>query len=96
MKTPKNVIGFEISVSARDDGTIEAAYFHFLSGEVAETREVEEDVAFADYDADGNLLGIEIIAPVRIKAIEKLVKGDRRRGFKKFAQGSLPHELVCQ
>ena len=37
MSNQNQVVGFELSVSGRDDGTIEAAYFRFKKGKVAET-----------------------------------------------------------
>lgn len=41
-------------------------YIRLREGDVAETEEVEEGTVFFDRDADGNLLGIEILGPCQI------------------------------
>jgi uncharacterized protein YuzE len=94
MANESEIIGFEISVSARDDGTLEAVYFRFREGKVAESRELDEDVMVADYDAQGRLLGVEILAPVKVSELEKLVEMSRRPAFKRFVEKSVPRDLV--
>lgn len=94
VRSERRHIGFEISVSGRDDGTLEALYIHLQAGEVAETREIEPDVLLADYDAAGRLLGIEILAPVQISALEALVEQQQREPFRRFISRNAPHELV--
>jgi uncharacterized protein YuzE len=93
MPTSK-IIGFEISVSTRDDGTIEAAYIKLADGKVAKTTEISQDVALADYDAAGNLLGIEILAPVKLSQITPLVEPPRRPSFRKAVKNAAPRQLV--
>jgi len=39
----KPTVNFEVSISGRDDGTVEAIYVKFLSDAVAKTVEVEQD-----------------------------------------------------
>jgi uncharacterized protein YuzE len=46
-------------------GSAVAVYLRVRRGEVAETREVKEGVVYADYDEQGLLLGIELLAPLR-------------------------------
>jgi uncharacterized protein YuzE len=88
-------IGFEISVSGRDDGTLEAAYIRFRMGDVATTKELEEDTLIADYDADGNLLGVEILAPVQLSHIERLVDRQRRPAFRVFVKKNTCDLVEC-
>lgn len=90
----REIIGFEIAVSARDDGTLEAAYIRFKQGRVAETREIIEDVLLADYTSGGVLLGIEILAPVKISDLTNLVDPPRRRSFRRFIKRTAPREFV--
>src|SRR5262249_52075488 len=52
----------EISFNEKTGDPV-AAYLQVRAGEVAETKEVEEGVAFADYDSEGVLLGVELLAP---------------------------------
>jgi uncharacterized protein YuzE len=87
--------GYELSITGRGDGTLEAAYIHLSDGKVARTREVIEDVLLVDYDSKGNLVGIEILAPVRLANLTKLVDAPQRTSFRKFVKHSAPSELVA-
>ncbi|MCH7592250.1 MAG: DUF2283 domain-containing protein [Planctomycetes bacterium] len=87
-------IGFEMSISARNDGTVEAVYILVRGNKVARTKEIIEDILLADYDSRGQLVGIEILAPVRIQRITPLVEQPRRRPFSKFVRERAPADLV--
>lgn len=87
-------IGFEFSVSARDDGTLEAAYIRLRRAPVARTEEVLEDGLLADYDRQGNLVGIEILSPVKLSSIVRLVDEDRREPFRRFVRRAAPEEFL--
>jgi len=43
------------------DPLADAAYFAISDAEVAETRPIEPGI-FADYDAEGHLVGIEVLS----------------------------------
>ena len=43
------------------DPVADAAYFEIAPGEVSATREIEPGI-HGDYDADGHLLGIEVLS----------------------------------
>ena len=74
---------------------IEAAYIHLSSKKVVHTREIKVDVLLADYSADGKLVGIEILAPVTIEDLQKLVKEPaRKKSFRKFVKTSAPSQLI--
>lgn len=49
-----------------------AAYLRVREGKVAETKEISEGVAFADYGADGALLGIELLAPCQVEVLDRV------------------------
>lgn len=94
MKT-QEIVGFELSTSARNDGTIEAIYISFSPcGKVARTEEIHGDILLADYDDDDKLIGLEILAPVKISELAKLVEGPKRAPFKKFVRSAAPHDFV--
>jgi uncharacterized protein YuzE len=93
MSPHKEPIGFEISTSARDDGTIEAVYIYFAHKPVAETREIKGDALLADFDAQGNIIGLEILAPVKFSDILDLVEPLRRAPFEKFVRQAAPPSL---
>jgi uncharacterized protein YuzE len=88
------IVGFELSISGREDGTLEAAYIRLRKGKVHRTRELIEDTLMADYDGNGNLLGIELLAPVRLADLTKQVEQSQRPSFRKFVQGCAPQALV--
>ncbi len=94
MKHDETALTFELSVSGRNDGTLEAAYIRFRVGKVKRSREVIEDTLIADYDAQDNLLGVEILAPVKLSELTKLVERPRRLSFRKFVKTSGPPYLV--
>ncbi|MBN1512874.1 MAG: DUF2283 domain-containing protein [Phycisphaerae bacterium] len=92
MATPD--VGFEISTSARGDGTLEAVYIRLARGKVARTVEIVEDIVLADYNSRGRLLGIELLAPVRLPDIANLIDTPRRAGFRKAVRKAAPQEFV--
>jgi uncharacterized protein YuzE len=94
MKHNETVLGFELSLSARNDGTLEVAYIRFRVGNIKRSREVIEDTLIADYDAHDKLLGVEILAPVKLSDLTKLVEHARRPSFRKFVKTSGPPCLV--
>ncbi len=86
---------FEISVSGRSDGTVEAMYIRLRGGKVHKTIEIQEDVLLCDYDRRGNVLGFEVLAPVKISQLVKQVSSPVRKSFEKFVRQSAPDQLVC-
>jgi hypothetical protein len=61
---------------------------------VAKTREIVEDILLADYDSRGRLLGVEILAPVKLSALLRLVEQPRRKPFRKFITRAAPEDFV--
>jgi uncharacterized protein YuzE len=80
------VISVELSFSAREDGMLEAAYFHFRKGAVAETRELVGTSVMGDYDKHGKLIGLEILSPVPLRKLEKFVAKPDRPTFRQIAE----------
>jgi uncharacterized protein YuzE len=64
---------FEITGTVGAEGHIELAYIRFSKAEVAKTVEIDADGLLADYDASGNLVGIEILAPLKTVKLQTLV-----------------------
>jgi hypothetical protein len=68
---------FRMEVSYHETtGEPVAAYLRVCEGEVAQTREISEGVAFADYAADGSLLGIELLGPCQVAVLEKVSENE--------------------
>ena len=89
-------IGFELSVSARDDGTLEAAYISLSNAKVDRTQEILEDILLADYASNGKLVGIEILAPVTFSDLIKLIDKPMRPSFQRVVRHAAPEELVLK
>jgi uncharacterized protein YuzE len=73
MVMPKPKFRLEVSFS-ETTGEPVAAYLRVREGKVAETKELSEGVVFADYGADGFLLGIELLAPCEVAVIDRLAE----------------------
>ena len=48
----------------------------------------------ADYDSKGQLVGIEILAPIQVSEIAKLVKRPQKTPFVKFLRQTAPQDFV--
>jgi uncharacterized protein YuzE len=86
---------FQVSISGRGDGTIEAVYLAVSSRKVARTDEVIVDHLLVDYDRSGNVVGVEILAPVRLRDVAGLVKKSNRASLRRFLSRSVPQEFVA-
>ena len=95
MKRASNPSMFELSVTCRNDGTIGAAYIRLKHARAARTREIAADALLADYDSRGNLIGIEILAPVRLSQLVALVDEARRAPFRRFVRQAFPRHLLA-
>ena len=74
----------------RSDGKLQAVMITFRNGMVAETRELQEDTLLAHYGADGELLSIEILGPVKLSVITKAIGPDVDSHYSKIVQDRVP------
>ena len=88
------MVNFELSISGRDDGSIEAIYVTILPAEVSRTIEVVEDQLFVDYSKENKIVGIEVLAPVKIAQLADLLDVGSRSSFRKFVSATLPPSFV--
>ena len=89
--------GFGLSVQAREDGSLEAAYVRLSQQKVSRTDELIESVLLLDFDEDGAVVGIEILAPVSVAQIEELasrLEASQRDAFLNFVRSSAPPGLM--
>jgi uncharacterized protein YuzE len=70
MATPK----FRLEVSFNETGEPVAGYLRVRQGKVAATKEVEDGLVFADYGADGCLLGVELLGPCAAEVLDRLAE----------------------
>jgi uncharacterized protein YuzE len=85
---------FRVETSVDDDtGDLVAVYLRVREGEVAETKEVEGGVVYADYDSHGSLLGIELLGSCDIAVLEGVIANEPE-AVKRFLRGGAPRGLV--
>jgi uncharacterized protein YuzE len=85
---------FRVETSVNDDTVdLVAVYLRVRDGEVAETKEVEGGVIYADYDAHGSLLGIELLGSCDITVLES-VTANEPESVNRFLRGGVPRGLI--
>lgn len=88
------VTRFRLEVSYHEaTGDPVAAYLRVREGQVAATKEVSEGVAFADYGADGALLGIELLAPCQVAVLEQ-VSEQEPEPIRQFLRRGVRKEMI--
>ncbi len=81
---------FTISVSVEEEsGRLLAAYFRVREGAVADTKELGEGKLFADYDAEGHLLGLELLGPCEVTVLERAAEREPEP-VKRFLRSAAP------
>jgi uncharacterized protein YuzE len=86
-------LAFQIKIEVeKNTGRVLAAYLGIRKGKPAKTREFADGAAFADYNARGHLLGIELLGPCDIRVFDRIAPRDPQ--VRKFAKGAVPRELV--
>ncbi len=84
-----------MTISADEDGTVSGLYLFLSESPVATTKEINEDALAADYDKDGKLVGMEILAPVTITSVLDLVEDSpMRESLARFLAGCGPPEFI--
>lgn len=89
--------GIKLSITAREDGTLDAAYVAVSQEKVARSEEIIESVLILDFDSAGGLVGVEILAPVKISDVHqvaKMLEGPTRESFNRFMDTYAPASIV--
>ncbi len=85
---------FRLEVSYNDvTGDPVAAYVRIREGKVAQTKEISDGVAFADYGDDGFLLGIELLAPCRVEVLESVSEREPEQ-VRQFLRQGVRKEMI--
>lgn len=83
---------YKVDVSVDEQtGRVQAVYFRVRKGKVAETIEVVDGKVNADYDAQGQLLGVEMLGPCEAAVLDQLGSDPEAVAFIRRAA---PAELV--
>ena len=89
---------FRVYIETEDaTGEVVAVYFQVRKGYYHHVKEFADGAAIADYDKHGYFLGVELLAPCRIKIVDELAKEEPlalRSSVKRFMKNSGPRELV--
>jgi uncharacterized protein YuzE len=84
---------FVVSIEVEErTGHIQAVYFRFRPGRAVRTEKYSHGDAFADYDSAGNLLGIELLAPVPLRLLNRITGPDP--ATQAFVRRSVPREMA--
>ena len=85
---------FNVSISTDErTGRVMAVYFRLRQGEVDDTREILEGKAFGDYDQDGLLLGVELLAPCEVDVLDRIF-GQEPEGVRQFVRQVSPRAML--
>ena len=94
--TPLN---FGISIETDNStGKILAVYFQVRRGKSYEVREFEDGAAIADYNRNGELLGVEFLAPCKITVVDQLAANESveiRQRTKRYIRDVVPRSMVA-
>lgn len=84
---------FHVAVTTdKKTGELLAVYFQVRRGHAAKVREYENGNAFANFNEDGELLGIEMIGPCSVQVMDKIAKKDR--DVKRFIRSNAPRRML--
>lgn len=90
---------FSLEITTCDlTGEVLACYFQIRSGKIHETREFEGGIAIADYDKNGYLLGVELIAPCKVTIVNSIAANESpevQRRTKAFMKSSGPRSMIA-
>jgi uncharacterized protein YuzE len=89
---------FNLTVTVETDdktGETLAAYLKVREGKVDETREHGNGRVNVDYDADGKILGVELLAPCEIKVLDDIADEEpQSQTLRRFFHESPPRKFV--
>lgn len=86
-------VRFEASYSLREGGGVVALSIRFSETAIARTEEVVESALMADFAEDGRLVGLEVLAPVRLDDLVALTPAEHRAAFRAIAEREVPETL---
>ena len=90
-----NKIKFNVDVSINDEtGELRASYLRVREGVAVETKEVVDGKAFADYGEEGELLGVEFLAPCTANVLDRITENEPVN-VRRFLRSTVPHEMAC-
>src|SRR5207245_9410657 len=90
----KNKVAMRADIEVDEEtGKVVAVYFYIRPGRVAETKEYAQGRALADYDRQGNLLGIEVVGRCEVAILDKISRREPAP-VKNFLPNSILRQLA--
>lgn len=89
--------GFEISIHAREDGSLLAAYIQLRDGSSVRTETVLKNVLLLDRDEANKVIGIEILSPVPIETLQQVadfLEPEEQAAYRNFVLRYAPPSLL--
>ena len=87
-------LNFQVKISVnKEKGTVTAVYFQMREGKATRVLELADGKAFANYNSTGKLLGIELLAPCQVTALDHLFKKEPKV-IKEFLMRTAPPEML--
>ncbi len=83
---------FDVEVDNKT-GRILAVYLQVRKGKVAEVLELANGNAFANYDRNGRLLGLELLGPCEINVLDRIARNEPKE-VKDFFRKNIPSQLA--
>lgn len=78
-------------------GEILAVYFQIRRGKAATVNELQDGVAYANYDRKGRLLGIELLEPCEVQCLTRIAEKEPAKfqnRVKNFFKSSIPRKMM--
>ena len=91
---------YELSLSVETDketGDIMAVYFQVRTGKVSKVIEREKGAVFVNYAKNGELLGVEMLAPCNISVLDKIAAKEpmtTRSTTRRFFRRAVPRQMA--
>ncbi len=83
---------FSVQITVnKKTGSVTAVYFQIRSGRSVKTKELADGMMLADYNAKGELIGLELLGPCTAKVLNTVVIDEPAR---LFIRKAAPRELV--
>ena len=86
-----NNYGMSVEVD-NHTGDVLAVYLRVRRGRTATTKEVQEGTVFADYNARGQLLGVELLGPCSVEILDQIAADQPEA--QRFLRRSVPREMA--
>ncbi len=84
---------YHVSITTdKKTGDLLAIYFQVCRGKASRVREFDDGNALANYNEQGELLGIELLGPCSVRIVDRIAKKDN--DVKRFIRRTAPRRML--